>query len=307
MSELDLRALEANFQGWKQDRAPGLSDGDAFERYAIENVLKDFDLSDDEMKSGRTGGSDDGGVDGVYFFVNRTLVQDETELPDPVTVQLILIQAKYESGFWETAIEKMQSFTRDLLDYTTPVDRLVHLNSFARDVIARFRDRYNEILGTQHTLTVHYYYVTKSDTAPNPKVRYREQILTQSVREKLSAARVEFIYWGCAQLLSTARTAPQFRLNLTYTKYFNTSDQSSVSLVALKSFAEALKDDNGELRRSLLEPNVRAYQGKRNPVNQEIQGTLKMPIAEAPEFWWLNNGVTILADHCAIVGDKLVI
>lgn len=102
-------------------------------------------------------------------------------------------------------------------------------------------------------------------------------------------------------------TAPQFRLNLTYTKYFNTSDQSSVSLVALRSFAEALKDDNGELRRSLLEPNVRAYQGKRNPVNQEIQGTLKMPIAEAPEFWWLNNGVTILADRCAIVGDKLVI
>jgi hypothetical protein len=72
-----------------------------------------------------------------------------------------------------------------------------------------------------------------------------------------------------------------------------------------------LKDESGELRRSILEPNVRAYQGKRNPVNQEIQKTLKKKSADsgkpAPEFWWLNNGITILAENCAIVGDKLVI
>lgn len=307
MSDLDLRALEANFQRWKADRMPDSPNGDAFERYAIETVLKDYDLSDDEIDSGHIAGGDDGGVDGVYFFINRTLVQDDTDLPDPVTVQLVLIQAKYESGFGETAIEKLQSFTRDMLDYSIPVDQLVHLNSFARDVITRFRDGYNEILGTPHALSVEYHYVTKSDVPANPKVENRVRLLQVFVASKLSAASFSFTYWGCAAVLAAVRTAQQLRLNLTYTRYFNTSDQSTVSLIQLKSFAEALKDENGELRRSVLEPNVRAYQGKRNLVNQEIQKTLKIPVAEAPEFWWLNNGITILAEKCAIVGDKLVI
>src|SRR6266496_1498334 len=163
-----------------------------------------------------------------------------------------------------------------------------------------------KILGTPHTLAVRYYYVTKSDTVPNVKVKNREQILKQFVKGRLSAD-VRCTYWGCAHLLSAARSAPQFRLNLTYTEFFNTSDSSTVSLVELRSLAEALKDESGDLRRSVLEPNVRAYQGKRNQVNQEIQKPLKNVGVEkgkeksAPEFWWLNNGITILADHCAIV------
>lgn len=129
MSDLDVCALEANFQSWKKDRADSLTNADAFERYAIEQVLKDYDLSDEELDSGHLGGSDDGGVDGMYFFINRTLVQDDTVLPEALTVSLILIQAKYEPGFGETAIEKLHAFTRDLLDYNTPPDQFVHLNS----------------------------------------------------------------------------------------------------------------------------------------------------------------------------------
>lgn len=47
------------------------------------------------------------------------------------------------------------------------------------------------------------------------------------------------------------------------------------------------------MRKYIFESNVRDYQGH-NSVNNEIQGTLS---ADTPEdFWWLNNGVTILAE-----------
>src|SRR5262245_59732057 len=68
MSALDVQALETNFNTWRKERVPHLSISDAFERYAVEQVLKDADLSDDEIDSGLFGGADDGGVDGMYLF-----------------------------------------------------------------------------------------------------------------------------------------------------------------------------------------------------------------------------------------------
>jgi hypothetical protein len=307
MSDLDIRALETNFENWRRDRAPNLSQDKAFERYAAEQILKDAELSDEEIESGILGGGDDGGIDGVYFFVNRTLIQDETPMPEPaMSAELYLIQAKYEKGFGETAVEKMRDFTRDLLDYSKTVDQFTYLNSSARDAMTRFRAKYDAILGSQHTLTIRFYYVTKSDSSPNTKVATRVQNLKDFVKAQLSAAIVAFNYWGCVQLLDAARDTPQITLKIGYTEYFNTSDKSVVCLVRLKDFAEFLKDPVGALRRSLLEPNVRDYQGKVNPVNRDIRATLKTP-NDSSEFWWLNNGVTILATDCHISGDKVVI
>jgi hypothetical protein len=59
------------------------------------------------------------------------------------------------------------------------------------------------------------------------------------------------------------------------------------------------------LRRGLLESNVRDYQGKKNIVNRDIHSTLEA--SDGREFWWLNNGVTILATSYNTSGNKLVI
>ena len=102
MSDIDKRALDANFQGWKQERAPDEDEGAAFEWYTIEQILKDFDLSDDDIEFGSIGGSDDGGVDGMYFFVDRKLFQLDDPLPtNSHDAELVLIQSKRSGGFSE--------------------------------------------------------------------------------------------------------------------------------------------------------------------------------------------------------------
>ena len=50
----------------------------------------------------------------------------------------------------------------------------------------------------------------------------------------------------------------------------------------------------------MFESNVRHFQGP-TKVNKEIASTLAKPDA-SPEFWWLNNGVTILASELG--GDQ---
>jgi hypothetical protein len=52
MSDLEVRQFEANFAAFRAEQGAGLSDSKAFERYIAEQVLKDYDLSNEEIESG---------------------------------------------------------------------------------------------------------------------------------------------------------------------------------------------------------------------------------------------------------------
>lgn len=82
-------------------------------------------------------------------------------------------------------------------------------------------------------------------------------------------------------------------------------DGSIICLARLDRFAEFLTDDSGALREYILEPNVRDYQGRQNPVNKDIRSAIES--SDVQEFWWLNNGITILADKCHVAAGKVQI
>jgi hypothetical protein len=43
VSDIDIQALETVFENWRKDRAPTLKPFKAFEKFAVEQVLKDVD------------------------------------------------------------------------------------------------------------------------------------------------------------------------------------------------------------------------------------------------------------------------
>lgn len=307
MSELDKKALDANFAVWKEARAPGLPEDKAFERYCVEQVLKDADLADEDIDFGDFGGGDDGGIDAMYLFMNTAVITDESDLPDPTTlVELVLIQATREGTFSEDRIEKMHTFARDLLNYSTPVSKITYLNAKAREAIAHFRDKYDKVLGSPHTLKISFHYASKSVTPPNPKIEKRIENLKAFVKSRLSAANVSVTLWDSVLLLDTARTIPSQEEVIPINGHMATSDGSVVCLVGLNDFAAFLTDAHGHIKTRMLEPNVRDYQGKRNPINAQIRATLNDKSSKE-EFWWLNNGITILATKCSISGNKLTV
>ena len=81
LSRPEQDALETNFAKWRQDRAPSLAVDKAFERYCAEQILKDYELSDSEISYGECGATNDGGVDGLYFFAGRRLITDTVDIP----------------------------------------------------------------------------------------------------------------------------------------------------------------------------------------------------------------------------------
>jgi hypothetical protein len=52
------------------ERLPSDRRDEAFEYFAFEQVLRDADLSRDEIEAGWIDGRDDGGIDGLFILVN---------------------------------------------------------------------------------------------------------------------------------------------------------------------------------------------------------------------------------------------
>ncbi len=58
------------------ERLPSDRRDEAFEYFAFEQVLRDADLSQDEIKAGCIDGRDDGGIDGFFILVNGHPLSD---------------------------------------------------------------------------------------------------------------------------------------------------------------------------------------------------------------------------------------
>lgn len=75
MASNDQIILDQVLSQQRQNIAPTLDQATYFGMFAAEQVLKDFDLSYDEIESGIVDGGGDGGIDGFYAFANGELLQ----------------------------------------------------------------------------------------------------------------------------------------------------------------------------------------------------------------------------------------
>ena len=96
-----------------------------FEFFAASQVLKNYNLSDEEIENGVVGGGNDGGCDGLYIFLNDELVNaDQLEslaASKGATLEFCIIQAKNVFGFKEDAIMKWKTVSENLLSMSNPM------------------------------------------------------------------------------------------------------------------------------------------------------------------------------------------
>ncbi len=300
-------ALDANFSNWKNKRALELSkEINQFEYYCLENYLRDWVDTDEELKSGMVNGSKDGGVDGMYFFVNRELVSDSTQPIDPATVlktALLLFQIKEGDGFSPVAVDKLDFFTDDLLDlsrreagyhstYSAPVLKLIRL----------FKERYKQLIGGGlPEFEIHFLYMSKKDVEPNADCLKSEAKLKATVRKHFNKAEYSFDFVSATRLWNFIQGRPKNKKILRWVQQPLDTPEGFIGLVKLSDYYDFLKnEDNGELSRRIFESNVRGFWPK-TPINKEILKTLEKA-QESPEFWLLNNGITILAGDTSNAG-----
>src|SRR6266481_4450506 len=76
MAKNDVVLVDAIPQQRISEALPSNKLDEVFEYFALEQVLKDFDLSRDELERGWIDGRDDGGIDAFFIFVNGHPIQD---------------------------------------------------------------------------------------------------------------------------------------------------------------------------------------------------------------------------------------
>jgi hypothetical protein len=288
---------------------PGASSSDFFELFTAEQVLKDFDLSYDEIEAGLVGASGDGGIDAIYLFVNGELVQEDpdfTHLKKNINLDMIIIQAKTALGFQETPVERFITASDDIFDLskTTPSLSSIY-NESVMEAINSFRLVHQQLAAKFPTLRVSFFYVCKGEK-PDINVKRKVEKLKAIIHKHFPSAEFSFHFLGASDLLSLARRTPQttYTLPLAENPISSEGQVGFVCLVRVRDYFSFISDGTGALRRQIFEANVRDYQG-RTEVNDEIQQSLQEKHSE--DFWWLNNGITIIASKASQSGKALTI
>lgn len=309
MPSNDVIILDEFIKQRHENLEPSTSDGEFFELFTAEQVLKDFDLSYDEIDSGIVGGGNDGGIDAIYTFVNDELVNEDSDyshLRHNIELHLVIIQAKLHAGFGETPIERFITVSQDILNLSKNPDSMSDIyNGKILESIQRFRGAHNMLLTRFPKLRITYYYASRG-TTQSTGVKRKVEKLKEVVKGYFRKAECVFKFLGATELLSLARSLPQSTHTLSLAENPISSDGQIgfVCLVKLQDYYDFLKDEHGQLRRNIFEANVRDYQGP-TAVNDDIRQALIDKTGE--DFWWLNNGVTVIATKAAQSGKLLTI
>lgn len=285
----------------------GLSDGDAFEYFCAETVLKPFALTFDEIEKGIVDGKNDGGIDSVYFFVNRSLIAIDTDMDtfkSPVTVDLYVIQSKIDGGFAEGVMTKLQTAIPQLIALDADTATLAKLyKSDVLEVFEMYREGLKELAGEFPVVTVHVIYANLA-TAGNGKVEAMIPAIEKAIADRFPKSTCKVELWGAAKLYEEAQKQNVLVKQLPFVKSAISHGKGYVFLAKLKDYYDFITDQ-GKIIDSLFEFNVRDYQSAAS-VNKEIAATLHT-VNDESDFWWLNNGITILAETAQSQDNKLTI
>ncbi len=277
-----------------------------FEHFAALQVLKNFNLSDEEIDNGNSGGGNDGGCDNLYIFLNDELITfDQIEGLNAIKgshLDLFILQSKNTTSFGEDTLMKWKTISDNLLNMSNKLsafsnrynDKVIESFEIFRSVIAK-------LVRSQVKVRFFYYYITIGIEI-HENVKKQAEELKNIVRKYYPSSEVQVFFITADKLMNMYNVDSETRVNLELADQpISLSENEYISLVKLGTYFRFITDENLLLRKQFFESNVRDYQGN-NSVNSSIAKTLQGTDNE--EFWWLNNGVTILSSDIKLITNK---
>ena len=277
-----------------------------FEFFSASQILKNQGLSDDEVDNGIVGKGLDGGCDSIYLFLNNLLITPDVVEHISATkdsiLEMIIIQSKKTTSFGEDAVMKWKTISGNLLDLSkTTTDFTARYNADILEAFTTFRDTYTRLITSRVKLKFRFYYATLASEL-HPNVIQQAEELKDTIKGLFPNAVVEVTFVDSDTLFEMYNAVIENRVNLKFADIpISPNQKNYVALVDLKSYFNFIVNDEGDVRKSFFDSNVRDYQGKNN-VNSSISETLHR--ADDNDFWWLNNGVTVLASEATLVNNR---
>ncbi|ADH05646.1 MULTISPECIES: AIPR family protein [Bacillus] len=289
-----------------------------FELFVAEQLLKDKDLDSDELENGIIGGSFDNGIDGMFIFANDELIQSIEQVSNFKSIKNIEVhfhQYKNNERISEDVVHKFNTATSNILNLSQELSP----TSWNIDLIEKVKLLRNL---TIRSAVAHpeykfiYRHISKGNrdniyNEDRPNESYLDKVATlKNTVEKSDYSNVLFVfdYIGVNELISLNRNEKQFSIALKLNEnpialdFSDDGKRGYIASVNIKDYFKFITEESGELRKYLFDSNIRDYQNN-TEVNTQISGTIKND--KDLDFWWLNNGVTIIADKGSLTGKTL--
>ncbi|MFF4344882.1 AIPR family protein [Kitasatospora sp. NPDC001540] len=310
MQSNDQRLLDRILDDQHRRLAPHKSREDFFTFFTADKALQEWDLDNDEIMDGIVDGAHDCGVDGIWSFVDgRYVTADAYQYltARASRIDLVILQAKTSPGYQETVFEKLHFHLPTLLDMGRVEEEMTaHTNAKLLERTRRFLHVLEESASSFPELSVRVIYACTAAEGPHPNVKSKGDRLRGELAKITSGASAAIEYLNAADLRERTARGAKAVAELVFSEApMGTSlGEGYVCLARLDEYYRFITTKNQALRLELFESNVRDYAGS-TAVNKAISETLKSGTGE--DFWWFNNGVTVVADAAQIVGKKIVV
>lgn len=307
MAKHDIILIDGIIEDRQALSFPSSDKGEIFEYLSAEQILKDYDLSYEQINENSVDGHNDGGIDYIFYFVNGQLVSDPDAFPYPRSncdFEAYYISCKHADSFKLAPVDSMYASLSELLDFGIKTTNLS--GQYNVDILQKREDFikiYKRTASAPNSrLTIHVIYACRGCTTEiGENILARSKQVECQIASNFSSCDVNFSFWGSSEILAKYRKIKKYDIDLPCEKIMSKGSHAVV-LTKLTDYYNFVKDEEGQLRRYLFDANVRDYMGL-NRVNQDILATLNDQ--NSPDFWLLNNGVTILVNYLFPLGETI--
>jgi len=263
----DILLLDSLLEKARAEYLRAKDGSELFELFCFDQLLKDFDLSIDDLEDGWTDGSNDGGIDGMFALIDGQCVDHDliegTVRREP-TLSLHLFTCRRSDSFEQAPLNSLLSSLSELFDLRKADSDLTY--PFSERILERrsiFREAFVSLASKRPKLEIYTYYCCRGDTSTlaNNLTSRAEQIKS-TLKALFSDVVVEFRFVGAAELLELARRQRTYSLRLRYLETFISREgENYVVLAPLPNYFDFVSDEQGHLRRYLFDSNVRDFLG----------------------------------------------
>lgn len=297
MTSNDVVLLDDMIVRSRDETLSVLSDTEHETYFTAKQYLRNFNASHDDLLSGIVDGAQDGGIDAVYMFVNGFCIRDDTPLTGlgrNAQLDLFILQVKNSKGFGEAALDKLVVNLPRLLRFGRDEEQLAKtLNPKVIEITRRFLAAYRAL--DMPSLRIYVGFAALKSEHLHPNTVEKSVLVTDTLSESFASCVPVVDFLDASTLSDMAREKPSVTRTIALAENPISTDTAGgyIGVVRLDEYERFITDESGNLDASLFEANVRDYEGE-TTVNKSIQATLEKQ-DEDVDFWWLNNGVTIVA------------
>ncbi len=293
-----------------------LLESEIFELFSLTQTTKVYGLSYENILNSIVDGANDGGIDSIIVLIDDDVIESIDELSEysfsnKTNCRFIISQCKKENSFKEAALDKLITTLPELFDLEKNETTL--LKRFNADLVALallINEVWQKTAINGGKINIDFIYACNANEIEvNGAFNSKVNQLIETAKKIFSNENISYSNYSCSELLKLYQAHKKNRLTLEFKEQpLSTSYKEFgigyVGMVKLADYKLFLTSESSQIRDNLFESNIRHFQGEVD-VNKKIKSTIET--AQEKDFWWLNNGITIIAESPNQIGKKLAI